>query len=73
MKRLRNGKRRHQPGGGVVIAGIHQQAALKHGLGQFLDKQRHAIRTGEDLLLHIARQRFSNRHLPHQSFTTASA
>ena len=38
------------------ITGIHQQTALKHRLGQFLDKQWHAVRTGEDLLLHITWQ-----------------
>jgi len=44
-RQRRNRTRRHIP-----IAAVHQQPALDHGLGQFLDEQRHAIGPIDNLI-----------------------
>ena len=55
----RDRERRQNPVEQVTIRLRSQQSALQHALGQFLDKQRHAIGAVGDLVEHDVRQRLS--------------
>ena len=49
-QRGRNGDRASEASILVVIAGLLQLARFENGLGQLLDKQRHTVGSGQDLL-----------------------
>jgi len=47
-------QRRRENKSALLLA---QQTGLKHGLGQFLHEQRHAVGLGDDFIQHFRRQR----------------
>jgi hypothetical protein len=49
----RNGERRQRPVDAPALRSGDEQAALEHRLGQFLDKERHAVGLGDDLRRHL--------------------
>jgi hypothetical protein len=50
LERCRDRRRSNRTRCHVPVAGFYEQAALDHGLGQFLDEQRHAIGPIDDLV-----------------------
>ena len=59
----RNRQGRQGTGQAVAVLALLEQAGLQHHLGQFLDKQGHAIGLGHDLLDHLRWQGFTVGHL----------
>jgi hypothetical protein len=50
LERHRDRERRNRTRHQIPIAGVHEQSTLYHGLGQFLDEQRHAVGPIGDLV-----------------------
>ena len=67
LQRRGNGERRQRTIKAIAPGIFHEQAGLQHRLGQFLDKQRDAIRLVDDLRHHFAWQLPTDGHLFDQS------
>ena len=57
-----NGQRVQGPAQLIALLTFLEQAGFEHHLGQFFEKQRHAIGLGHDLLYHLRWQRLAVRH-----------
>ena len=62
MQRCRDRQWCRRPRHGVMVACFADDTALHHGLGQLLDKQRHAIGAINDLIRKFLGQRLAAGH-----------
>ncbi len=69
----RDRQRRQRAFQDIAIVFLSQKARLQHRLRQFLDKQWHAIRFGDDLVEHLFRQRLAAGHPGHHVRALAAA
>ena len=72
LQRRGDRQRRQRAVEAIALAVLDQQPGFQHGLGQFLDEQRHAVGLGDDLRHHFGRQLAAAGHALDQGLGLAA-